>query len=111
MLSVFHISVLTASMLESVAVRNFSLLNQKKENVLQPDFDRRRLSDSFATRSLTLQFDAVEKHFEFEFQRSRSIFARGTTIKISGRVRLYCRAPVLLWRAKRARAHIYLLRA
>ena len=92
MLLVFHLQALTASLLEPVKVHNFSLLNHKNENVLKPDFDRRRLSDSSATKILTLQFNAEEMHFEFEFQRNYHIFAPDVTIKMSGHVRLHCRA-------------------
>ena len=96
MLLVFNLLALTASLLDSVTVRNFSLLNHKKENVLQPEFDRRRLSDSSPTHTLTLQFNVAATHFEFEFRRSYHIFATDATIKISGHVCLYRRASVRL---------------
>ena len=69
---------------EPIAVRMFSLMTGKGENVLHEGFDRRRLADSFDR--LTLNFQALEKQFEFEFEPSFPIFKPGATIKIAGRV-------------------------
>ena len=64
-------------------LHNFSLVTSTGENVLRTDFERRRLED-YAVDRLKLKFFAVEKTFEFEFQRSNPIFASGSTIKVTG---------------------------
>ena len=79
---------LMAGLPDFITVRNFSLVTDKGESVLRPDFDRRRLSDSLSTRRLTLKFTVDQKRFEFEFQKSYPIFAPDATIKISGQVQL-----------------------
>ena len=70
---------------ESITLRTFSLVTSKGENVLHSDFDRRRLTDNFGR--LALKFNAFEKQYEFEFERSHPIFAPGATIKMTGHVR------------------------
>ena len=78
-----------ASIPDFIKVRNFSLITEKGENVLQPGFDRRRLRDSIASQRLTLKLNALEKNFVFHLQKSHPIFAPDATIKLSGRVRLH----------------------
>ena len=87
MLSALHIVGFTASLL--ITVRNFSLVTDEGENVLQPNFDRRRLGDNVGTRRLTFKFNTLEKQFEFALSKSHPIFAPGATIRISGRVSLH----------------------
>ena len=82
-----HVFGFTSSLLVSITVRDFSLVSDQGEDVFQTDFYRRRLKakKSMADR-LALKFNAVEKHFEFEFERSHPIFAPGATIEWIGRV-------------------------
>ena len=87
-----------ASIPDFIKVRNFSLITEKGENVLQPGFDRRRLRDSIASQRLTLKFNALERNFVFHLQKSHPIFAPDATIKLSGRVRFRIRTPILLQR-------------
>ena len=70
---------------KSITVRKFSLVTDIGENVLHADFDRRRLVKSIVRR-IVLKFNAAEKQFEFEFERSYPIFAPGAAIKITGSV-------------------------
>lgn len=86
MLLLLHVVGFTASFL--ITVRNFSLVTDEGENVLQSNFDRRRLGDRIGTRRLSFKFSALEKHFEFTLTKSYPIFAPDLTIKISGRVSL-----------------------
>lgn len=69
---------------ESITLRTFSLVNKKGESVFHEDFARRRLADTFD--HLALKFHAIEKQFEFELKRSRSIFVPNATIKMTGHV-------------------------
>lgn len=69
----------------SIALREFSLVTKRGENVLQLNFNRRRLRHS-ANNRLALAFDAFEQRFEFEFEPSYPIFAPGARIKITRRV-------------------------
>ena len=94
MLLVLHVLGLTATFPDSVTVRNFSFVTDEGDNVLAPNFDRRRLSDRFAAssslaRRLTLKFSAAEHHFEFEFHKSYPIFADDATVRIVGQVCSY----------------------
>ena len=89
MLLLFHTLIITAGRLDVITVRNFSLITDNGESVLQPGFDRRRLRDSIASQRLTLKFNALEKNFVFHLQKSHPIFAPDATIKLSGRVRLH----------------------
>ena len=68
---------------ESITLRKFSLATLKGENVFHEVFDRRRLSD--ASEHLALKFHAINKQFEFEFQRT-SVFAPDAVVRMIGHV-------------------------
>lgn len=68
---------------ELIKVKAFTLATTRGDNVFQEQFDRRRLADTF--ERLALKFDAVHKHFEFNFRRS-SVFASDAIIRRTGRV-------------------------
>ena len=70
---------------EFITLREFSLETLMGNNVFHKVFDRRRLSDD--SERLTLKFDAGNKHFEFEFERS-SVFAPNAVVRTIGHVRL-----------------------
>ena len=70
---------------ESITLREFSLETLMGDNVFHKVFDRRRLAD--ASERLALKFDAGNKHFEFEFERS-SVFAPNAVVRTIGHVRL-----------------------
>ena len=100
MLLVLHVLGLTTTRPDAVTVRNFSFVDDKGESVLRPDFDWRRLSDGFAAspfapRRLTLKFSAVERQFQFQFQKNYPIFTPDATIQINEQVRSYCSTLVL----------------
>ena len=76
---------ITSTPQDSISVRIFSLVTHNGENVLHEGFDRRQLGDK--DDKLSLQFQAVDKQFEFDFHRSYPIFAPNATIKITGSVR------------------------
>ena len=88
----FHLLGVTASLLASITVRDFSLVNDKGENVFQTNFYRRRLSGSILER-IALKFNAAEKEFKFELESTHPIFAPGAKIKIIGRVREQKKKP------------------
>ena len=69
---------------ELIKVKTFTLATTEGDNVFQEQFDRRRLADTL--ERLALKFDAVDKHFEFEFRRN-SVFAPDAIIRKTGRVR------------------------
>ena len=94
----FHLLGVTASLLASITVRDFSLVTDKGENVFQTNFYRRRLSGSILER-LALKFNTAEKQFKFELESTHPIFAPGAKIKIIGRVREQKKKPNAMPRA------------
>jgi hypothetical protein len=81
----------TASPHDQITVRKFSLVNGKGENVLHKHFDRRQLADRFD--QLSLKFHAMEKQFEFKFERSDPIFAPGANIRMTSNGNGYVEVP------------------
>ena len=68
---------------EPITLRKFSLATSNGENVFHEEFKRRRLTAAF--NRLNLKFHAVEKLFEFEFERS-SVFAPDAIVRMTGQV-------------------------
>ena len=95
----------TSALVASITVRDFSLVTDQGEDVFQADFDRRRLQASIVAR-LALKFNAIGKHFEFEFERSHPLFTPDATITMTGRVCGHKKTPMLLQHVTHAHTHV-----
>ena len=101
---VIHVLGFTASILESITVQDFSLVTDEGKNVFQAGC-RRRLEDRIVNR-LALKFNAIGKHFEFEFERSHPLFTPDATITMTGRVCGHKKTAMLLQHVTHAHTHV-----